>query len=50
MTIGWADPPSTGGFEVLTFNVYVDNNWLVDLDPSKNTYTLAAPKISLVLG
>lgn len=46
MTIGWVDPPSTGGFEVLTFNVYVDNNWLTDLDPSKNTYTLT----SLVLG
>ena len=38
ITIGWSDPPYSGGFSVLVFNVYVDNSlWGTPLDASKNT-------------
>ena len=40
MTIAWEDPAYSGGFSVLTFKVYVDNNFWADLDPSKNTLQL----------
>jgi hypothetical protein len=38
MTIGWPDPPNSGGFSVLNFKIYVDNNFLTATDASKNTY------------
>lgn len=42
MTIGWEDPPSSGGFPVLTFTIYVDNNALATVDASKNTYQMTS--------
>jgi len=46
MTIGWDDPPHSGGFAVLNFAIYVDNQLLATLDVSKNTYEM----VDLVLG
>ena len=40
MTIAWDDPAYSGGFSVLAFKVYVDNNLWEELDPSKNTLQL----------
>jgi hypothetical protein len=38
MTIGWNDPPNSGGFPVLEFYIYVDNTLIDKVDASKNTY------------
>lgn len=40
MTIGWDDPPSSGGFAVLAFRIFVDNNLLIEVDPSQNTHLI----------
>ena len=40
MTIGWEDPPSSGGFPVLNAHIYVDNTLWASVDASKNTYQM----------
>lgn len=40
MTIGWDDPPSSGGFPVLSAHIYVDNSLWASEDASKNTYQM----------
>ena len=40
MTIGWDDPPSSGGFSVLSAHIYVENSLWASVDASKNTYQM----------
>jgi hypothetical protein len=35
-TLGWSDPPLSGGFAVLYYSVYVDNNVFATIDASQN--------------
>jgi hypothetical protein len=46
MTMAWYDPPSTGGFHVLKFTLYMDNNEYGEVDASKNSLQVTG----LVLG
>lgn len=33
-TLGWVDPPTSGGFAVLNYTVYLDNNAYATIDAS----------------
>jgi hypothetical protein len=46
MTVIWEQPESNGGHPVTSYNLYLDDNVLVSLNPSLNYYTLN----SLTLG
>lgn len=51
MTVGWANPPSGGGFEVLNYKIWLDNNVVATLEASKNTYEIKTSEhATLTLG
>ena len=41
LMISWQVPSSNGGFPVIEYKLYVENNLLVQLDPSLNYYKLS---------